>query len=200
MSHAENMAGPRNGIHNWCRSGGLVGRGVLLDWVRWHEQTKPEVPLPAPTGKGSFSAAELDAVAKHQGTELQAGDILIVRSGFVRWHDSASDDERRHGTSEQPNFMGLESTRASVRWLYDHHFAAVAGDMYAFEAWPPADKENMLHDWLLAQWGTPIGEMWDLESLAVHCEAEKRWDFCFMSAPIHVEGGVGSTPNALAVF
>ena len=60
--------------------------------------------------------------------------------------------------------------------------------------------DTMLHDWLLAQWGTPIGEMWDLEALAAHCAEVGRWDFCFTSAPMHVEGGVGSTPNALALF
>ena len=46
-----------------------------------------------------------------------------------------------------------------MRWLYNQHFAAVGGDTVAFEAWPPKIHAGFcLHEWLLVQWGTPIGE------------------------------------------
>jgi hypothetical protein len=48
--------------------------------------------------------------------------------------------------------------------------------------------------------GTPIGEMWDLEALSELCEKEKRWSFFLTSAPLHVKGGVGSPPGAIAIF
>jgi hypothetical protein len=52
----------------------------------------------------------------------------------------------------------------------------------------------------LTEWGTPIGEMWDLETLSKVCEKEGRWTFFLTSAPLNVKGGVGSPPGAIAVF
>lgn len=112
--------------------------------------------------------------------------------------------------------IGLQANENTVRWLYDQHFAAVAGDTVAFEAWPPVmskkqepeeivngkeeEKTWCLHEWLLTEWGTPIGEMWDLETLSKVCEKEGRWSFFLTSAPLNVKGGVGSPPGAIAVF
>ena len=37
--------------------------------------------------------------------------------------------------------LGVEgSSKESVEWIWDHHFAAVAGDANAFELWPPRDE------------------------------------------------------------
>lgn len=57
-----------------------------------------------------------------------------------------------------------------------------------------------LHEWLLTEWGTPIGEMWDLEALSKVCEKEGRWSFFLTSAPLHVRGGVGSPPGVISIF
>ena len=34
LTHEEAKHSIRNGTHNWCERGGIVGRGVLCDWVR----------------------------------------------------------------------------------------------------------------------------------------------------------------------
>jgi len=48
--------------------------------------------------------------------------------------------------------------------------------------------EYHLHEYLLACWGVPIGEMFDLEKLAVVCKEENKW-WCFVtSAPANVHG------------
>ena len=57
-----------------------------------------------------------------------------------------------------------------------------------------------LHDFVLALFGTPIGELWDLEKLATVCRELNRWSFFLTSAPLNVIGGIASPPNALAVF
>ena len=126
---------------------------------------------------------------------------MLVRSGYVRWHNFANPEDRRRGTQENSLCIGLQSNEATVRWLYDHHFAAVGGDSMTFEAWPP-DLESgwCLHEWLLVQWGTLIGEMWDLEALSKKCEENGRWSFFLTSAPLHVKGGVGSPPGAIAIL
>lgn len=49
-------------------------------------------------------------------------------------------------------------------------------------------------------WGMPLGELWDLEALAIACEEEKRWSFFLTSAPLNNPGGIASPPNAVAIF
>lgn len=54
-----------------------------------------------------------------------------------------------------------------------------------------ACKKNLsLHEVLLAGWGMPIGELFDLEKLAQQCEKEQRWSFFLASEPCNVPGGV----------
>jgi len=150
LSHEEAVRSERNGIHRWCERGGIVGRGVLVDWVRWYEEVKG-VP-PSAVSRHEIPVAELDEVLRFQGTTPRQGDILIVRTGYVRWHDCASEEERKRGTQENAVAIGLQSNETTVRWLYDHHFAAVAGDSVAFEAWPPPLESGWcLHEWLLTQ-------------------------------------------------
>ena len=45
-----------------------------------------------------------------------------------------------------------------------------------------------------------IGELWDLKALGETCKRLKRYEFLFTSIPLNVPGGVGSPPNALALF
>lgn len=33
VSHETAVKTTKNGIHKWCERGGIVGRGVLVDWV-----------------------------------------------------------------------------------------------------------------------------------------------------------------------
>jgi hypothetical protein len=61
-------------------------------------------------------------------------------------------------------------------------------------------KEYALHEVLLAGWGCPIGEMWDLEKLAEECRKRGRWTFFLCSEPLNVNGGVASPPNAIAIM
>jgi hypothetical protein len=58
----------------------------------------------------------------------------------------------------------------------------------------------MLHPILLSGWGTPIGELFDLETLSETCKRLGRWSFFMMSAPLNYTGAVASPPNAIAVF
>lgn len=91
----------------------------------------------------------------------------------------------------------------SVRWLWNHHFAAVAADTMGFEVCPVGFHTRgavRLHEWLLCHWGTPIGELWDLERLAEVCKGLKRWSFMLTSAPLNVFGGVASPPNVIAIL
>ncbi|KAH0844180.1 hypothetical protein AYO21_11536 [Fonsecaea monophora] len=190
----------RLGIHNWVEHGGIVGRGILLDYHRWRQETgKPPVKIDS---SFAITVDELDEVAKYQNLELKAGDILIIRSGFTAWHDSTPSSERVEPW-DRGEFIGLEASMKSVKWLWNHHFAAVAGDSLGFEVCPApfGIKDRVcLHEWLLTHWGCPIGELWNLEKLSKVCAELGRWSFFFTSAPLNVFGGVGTTPNAIAIL
>ncbi|OAG38894.1 hypothetical protein AYO21_06925 [Fonsecaea monophora] len=100
-------------------------------------------------------------------------------------------------------FIGLEATEESAKWIWNHYFAAVATDTLGFEVTPIPFLEPgavRLHEWLLVHWGTPIGELWDLERLAEVCRERRRWSFFLTSAPLHVVGGVGTPPNVIATL
>lgn len=143
---------------------------------------------------------ELEAALSDQGTAINQGDILLVRSGYVKLHNEASKVECKAGT-QGLHSIGVEACEETVRWLFKHHPAAVGGDTIGFEALP-RDPENVwcLYEWLLVFWGTPIGELWDLEQLGEICRDLGRWTFFLTSAPLNVRGGVGSPPGAIAVF
>lgn len=218
LTHDEAAHTDTNGTHNWCERGGIVGRGVLCDWLRWYEEKNGKAP--SPVSRHEIPVEELQETLKWQGTTLRQGDILMIRSGYVRWHkyvsitahktstvqitnypSNASEAERKSGTRENNAAIGVQANEKTVRWLYDQHLAALVGDTVAFEAWPPRFDEGWcLHEWLLVRWGMPIGEMWDLEKLSEKARQLGRYTFFMTSAPLHVKGGIGSPPGAIAIF
>lgn len=161
-----------------------MGRGVLLDYAAWAEAQNFAVDHFSPH---SISAATLQNIADTQGTELQKGDILFVRTGWVRAFTNLSTEKAiALADTTNPPAIGLESSIATARWLWETGFAAAAGDQPSFEAWPCQNPEYMLHEWLLAGWGMPIGEIFDLERLSEECRRRGRWSFFFSSMPLRV--------------
>ncbi|KAI0491097.1 hypothetical protein F4859DRAFT_33751 [Xylaria cf. heliscus] len=190
------------GIHAWAEQG-IVGRGVLIDYHGW--RTSPEGQAQSKVKEYdsfetvSIPVEDLQACLKAQGTELKFGDILFIRSGFMASLATKTQDELSTYRAVVPHhFGGVEQSEAMLRWIWDH-FAAVAGDQPSFECWPTKESWQ-LHEVLLAGWGCPIGELFDLEKLAQNCRAEGRWTFFVSSEPCNVPGGVASPPNVLAIF
>jgi kynurenine formamidase len=149
--------------------------------------------------KHGISLAVLKDIAKESNITFRAGDILLVRTGWVKWYEEHSEEERVKYVTNGDAWVGVVGSEETLEWLWDNHFAAVAADSIGFEVWPP-QQPWQLHDFLLPGWGCPIGEMWDLEALAEQCKKEKRWSFFLTSSPLNTRGGVASPPNALAVF
>ena len=115
--------------------GGIVGRGVLLDYVSYAHRHNITYD---PTDRFTISTADLDTMISEQNVTLKVGDILLIRSGYVRWHDNATHEERIRGAQKVPAvFGGVESTPEALEWIWNHHFSAVGGDSPAWEAMPP---------------------------------------------------------------
>jgi kynurenine formamidase len=200
-------------VQDWDKNGGIVGRGVLLDYCSWMESKG--VPY-NPMSKHVITLADLMAIARDQGVTFSPGDILLIRTGWIKWYEENNEEQRLRYVTNGSAWVGVEGCQEVLEWLWNQHFAAVAGDSIGWEAWPPkagygeicfhpifkrADIEFAeLHDHLLSLWGMPIGEMWDLEALAKECEKHQRWSFFLTSAPLNTAGGVASPPNSLAIF
>jgi hypothetical protein len=39
LTHEQAVSTDTNGIHNWCERGGIVGRGVLVDWLAFWQRS-----------------------------------------------------------------------------------------------------------------------------------------------------------------
>ena len=186
--------GNRLGIDNLARRG-IAGRGVLADIGRYHKRIGKEIDFLRPT---TIPLEDLQETLAEQGTELRPGDILLIRIGWTEFYLGTS-PEVREELARETIVPGIEGTARTAQWLWDNNIAAVASDSPALEPLPKGEGEDFLHFHLLAFFGMPIGEMWNLEALAEDCAADNRYEFFITSAPLHIPGGVGSPPNALAI-
>ncbi|KII89473.1 hypothetical protein PLICRDRAFT_609462 [Plicaturopsis crispa FD-325 SS-3] len=178
------------GIHNWAQHG-ICGRGVLIDMVNFYTADGSALPYD-PWTTHPIPVADIKACAEKEGVQFRPGDILILRVGFIQRYYASSDEKK---SARQEEFAGVEQSEDMKRFMWDNHFAAVASDQPAFEAWPPAPGTH-LHQTFLGLWGMPIGEFFDVEALSKHCAATGRYTFFFSSWPLNVLGGVASPPNA----
>ncbi|QSZ32729.1 hypothetical protein DSL72_002308 [Monilinia vaccinii-corymbosi] len=175
----------RNGIDVWVENGGIVGRGVLLDYAYWAE-SQARVVSPLTTTKIPLS--DLIAVAEAQNVTFRPGDILFIRTGYLRAFETLTpSDASAFATAPQPTSIGLEASPATIEWLWENEFSAVAGDQPALESLPfDPTNQHWIHEWLLAGWGMPIGELFDLERLGEECRRLQKWSFFFSSVPLKV--------------
>jgi kynurenine formamidase len=191
----------RNTIEHWARRG-IVGRGVLLDL----ERTARSAGRPFDPGTShGFSVEDLEAARVAARVEFRPGDVLILRTGFLRWYSALGPGEREKISSREGlRACGLEHTEDMARYLWDTHAAAVASDCPSVEVWPMDHRPELfpfgsLHKMLLGQFGMAIGELWWLDELAEDCAADGIHEFLLTSAPLNTRGGYGSTANALAI-
>lgn len=130
-------ASAKNGIGAWAAQG-IVGRGVLCDWLAWRRATKPDLALHARDAfrTGGIPLSELLSTLEWQGTRLKFGDVLFVRSGWMNAYNQMSREEIEALRDGAPaaGFRGVEQSEEVLRWVWEN-FAAVAGDQPAFESW-----------------------------------------------------------------
>lgn len=176
----------------WATSGGIVGRGVLLDYGSWASKHNVSLEHFRAT---NIPFSHVKSVIEDQKVSFRPGDILLVRTGFTAAFEALPASQQQDLSQRHRfEFLGVEPTLEILRWLWDSQFAAVAGDSPSFERSPVCEgatendpaPEASLHQWLLAGWGMPIGEMFDLEGLAQHCRETGRWSFFFSSVPLKV--------------
>ncbi|KAL2204654.1 putative cyclase [Sarocladium strictum] len=184
-----------NGLQPWTKKG-LVGRGVLLDYASYAAKNNIQISHFSPH---PITLSDILAIAQDQNVKFQIGDILLLRTGYAAAYKTL-DEAKRVEVAGVKEWCGLAQSRETTEWLWERQFAAVVSDSPGFEVRPPTEQAWHLHPILLAGWGTPIGELFDLDTLAEVCRESGRWSFMFTSAPLNYTGAVASPPNAIAIL
>lgn len=207
------VGGPDLGIQHWAESG-IVTSGVLLD-VERHLAAEGRPVDPA--SSRAITTADLDATCARQGTTIEPGDAVLVRTGWARHFLTELDADARRDLAKAMKCPGLHQAEETVRWLWDHRLSLAAADNIALEAMPPhpdspfrnaggegpqvrgVSNDGMLHRVLIPLLGFVIGELWNLEALAADCARDGVYRFMLTAKPLNLVGAVGSPANALAI-
>ncbi|HEY3825523.1 MAG TPA: cyclase family protein [Bryobacteraceae bacterium] len=184
------------GIHHWADK--FVGRGVLIDAFGFRKKQNPSVN---PLLRDVYTLKELQAALDAQGTALKPGSILLVRTGWMESYEKLSVDEKKDlAPMDKLAAMGIEASREMVAWLWNNRVAAIGTDCPAVEAFPfNFMDETALHYRALPLLGLPLGELFILAPLAEDCAQDGRYEFMVVSAPLNIEGGIASPPNAVVI-
>jgi kynurenine formamidase len=159
----------------------LLGRGVLLDLAGWKGQARLP-PL------YSIGADELRACAAAQGVTVEAGDVLLVRTGYAAlWHD------------EKAYLDAAGVAKSGTLWAAERGVAAVGADNMAWDVPGELDPDTgatlFAHAYLLPKKGVYILENLDLERPA----ADRCYSFAFVGIPLKFRGATGSPLRPLAL-
>jgi hypothetical protein len=83
------------------------------------------------------TADELRATLASAGAEIQPGDILLIRLGWIGWYATADAATRAAITTHEALVSPGVSAREDIAELFwDWGLAAVAADNPALEPWP----------------------------------------------------------------
>jgi hypothetical protein len=133
-------------LDHWHASGGLVARGVLIDVKAWYEAQAAasgktgDDAIFHPFEEHRITVEEIEKIAKDQGVEFRTGDVLIMRTGMTEVLEAPQPAD--FAKMQNMQFAGMHGTVESAKWLWNKHFAAVAGDAIAFEALMPIKEDG----------------------------------------------------------
>lgn len=164
---------------------GIAGRGVLLDIAKLNGVDR------LPLGH-EIHPEELERAEAAQGVKVGPGDILLVRTGWMRHY--VVDNAPEIYWAGEP---GLHLSCAE--WLAKREVASVCSDNWAVEAFRPESMTLPLHCVLIRDLGMTLGEIFDLEALAADCAKDGAYEFLFTAPPLKVIGGVGTPITPLAL-
>ncbi|MDR6174191.1 kynurenine formamidase [Nocardioides zeae] len=182
---------------------GIAGRCVLLDVAAVLSARDPSY---TPADSLGIDVADLEAARRAAGITWRPGDVMLLHTGWLRWYA----DQPRHvreelAAQQQLSSVGLTHGEDVLEYLWDSQISAVAADNPAveqlpFDLSPEAWPLGFLHQCLIGQLGMALGELWWLDDLAVACRRLQRYEAFLTSAPLHLEHGIGSPANAIAIL
>lgn len=158
-----------------------LGRGVLLD-------------VAAVRGVGELGAGEiigpkeLEAAAKASTVQIRAGDVVLIRTGWM------------HHWPSQRKYYGVQSGQPGInleaaRWLTEQGAACVGSDNFAVEVMPTPNGSHPVHVHCLVERGVHLLEVANLEELS----RARAYEFLLVLVPMKIRGGTASPIRPLAV-
>ena len=167
-------------------SNGIVGRGVLLDIPRLRG-----VPWLEP---GEYvTAGDLEAAAEAQQVHVGQGDLLFVRVGHRRRRMELGPWDAAKARA------GLHPT--ALEFLAERRVAVLGSDGNNDTA--PSTTEGVafpVHVLAIQAMGLHLLDYLQFEDLVPLCEAEARWSFLCVIAPLRLPEATGSPVNPIAVL
>jgi kynurenine formamidase len=163
------------------KCGGFAARAVLLDMPRYYDCG------PWIEGARTITGADLEGAAAAEGVEVRAGDVVLIRTGYLdMWF------------AKQPD-VGFEQAGIGLdaaNWLAEHDVAAVGSDNAAVEVIPFDENDFLVaHKILLVRHGIYMLEFLDLRGPA----ADDCFEGLLTVAPLKVTGATGSPINPILV-
>ncbi|HWQ31883.1 MAG TPA: cyclase family protein [Blastocatellia bacterium] len=171
------------GIENYPKNR-FVNRGVLLDVAR---HLKVEALAPGQ----EIKAEDLEATARAQGTEIRAGDSVLIRTGYGRFFEA-----------DRQKFMGLRPGpgESAARWLAAKKIFLTGDDTMSYEVVPQSGTVFPCHRILIADHGIYLIENLNLEELAKALDEAKVHEFALVVNPPRLRGATGAAINAFAIL
>ena len=170
---------------------GIVGRGVLIDMARHRGKQWLE------SGE-TFGAEDLEAAASSQGVTIEPHDNLLIRTGRLTLFY-----ERGAAAFYGEQFVepGLQYSAGLGRWFREREIVSLSTDTIANEVTvdPNTGFALTLHAALMFRRGLLFSEICSFDRLADDCEADGRWTFLYVGAPIRIVGGTGAPVNPVAI-
>lgn len=159
-------------------------RGVLLDPPTY--RGIDALPSGEPVG-----ADELQAIADAQGVEVRPWDVVLIRTGYLKyWPDAVA--MAQHKTAG-PDLSAAE-------WLLERGVVATGTDTETYEVQPAPDRGSPanpqpVHTRLLIENGIYLLESVYLEEIA----RDRVYEFLFVMLPVKIRGATGSMVDPLAM-
>lgn len=104
-------------LNHWHQRGGLVARGVFIDWKRYVDENGIKWN---PFDANSFTTDDIEKVAKKQGVEFRPGDVLIIRSGFTQGLTGIS-AEKQSELLAPHRACGVTGDTETAKWFWNKH-------------------------------------------------------------------------------
>jgi kynurenine formamidase len=160
----------------------MITRGVLLDLAGLDGGQHLEKGRP-------ISPDDLARAADRAGVSIEAGDIVLIRTGWGRFFGT---DNARYIDGEP----GIDV--AAARWLTQRDVVAIGCDNMAVEVLPNPDRSLMMpvHQHVLAEAGVYLIENLALEEAV----RERLTTFCFILLATKYKGATGCPVRPIALL
>ncbi len=172
----DKMAGMK--VHGMETVAPIVRRGVMLDVAAYRKEEimKPQYPI---------EATELEETAKWAKVDIQPGDVVLVRTGYIKhWPKPAY-------AAVAGGFPGVSI--GGARWLSEHGVFMGGSDNMTFEQVP--QPAMPVHAHFLVEKGIHILEVANLDGLS----QAKVYEFLFVSLPLKIVGATGCPVRPIAI-